>query len=433
MGRRPWIVVALAAVLAAMLVPGSAVSVVQHSTTATRPSSTCGPAWLRRQRRSGRLSNVIGATVIWNRFGTPASLSKRGKFLATGIRGANAVAAARAWLNANKAILGLQLDRRPRARRRHATGREQRPRGQLPPGLRRASRRRRAASSPSASPARRPSAGGSPTSRPRSRARRRSHRARSSSRLPKGWRRRRKRPVTASRWRRSPRPRTPPATSPSRSTRLDSLQHVKLVSFPTPRGGVLPAYESLVVDKEAGKAHRIYVDARDGRLLARFPAVFNLADQELVPVTIPFSGDAAHDPEQLCAEARAVRRRLGRPLPARVRERRQPGPGHPPEALPGRGARRDLADVGFTPEAIQYEPTGGVPPGNYFAEVCVFGTPLEPRTYTGHVHDRRHAGPASVPGAVAGVPGQPAARHAPGRPVGQPEHRHARAVVLGRR
>jgi hypothetical protein len=31
MGRRPWIVVALAAVLAAMLVPGSAVSVVQHS------------------------------------------------------------------------------------------------------------------------------------------------------------------------------------------------------------------------------------------------------------------------------------------------------------------------------------------------------------------------------------------------------------------
>ena len=30
MGRRPWIVVALAAVLAAMLVPGSAVSVVQH-------------------------------------------------------------------------------------------------------------------------------------------------------------------------------------------------------------------------------------------------------------------------------------------------------------------------------------------------------------------------------------------------------------------
>ena len=40
-------------------------------------------------------------------------------------------------------------------------------------------------------------------------------------------------------------------------------------------------------------------------------------------------------------------------------------------------------DVGFTPEAIQYSPTGGVPPGNYFAEVCVFGTPLEPRTYTG--------------------------------------------------
>ena len=164
---------------------------------------------------------------------------------------------------------------------------------------------------------------------------------------------------------------------------LDSLQHVKLVSFPTPRGGVLPAYESLVVNKDAGEAFRIYVDARDGRLLARFPAVFNLADQELVPVTIPFSGTLLDDPEQLCSEARAVRGRLGRPLPAGVRERRQPGPGHPPEALPGCGARRDVADVGFTPEAIQYAPTGGVPAGNYFAEVCVFGTPLEPRTYTG--------------------------------------------------
>ena len=164
---------------------------------------------------------------------------------------------------------------------------------------------------------------------------------------------------------------------------LESLQHVKLVSFPTPRGGVLPAYESLVVDREASKAHRIYVDARDGRLLARFPAVFNLADQELVPVTIPFTGTLLTTPNS-CA------------------------PRHGPFVV-GSGVRflrvfanadnpgqdillrlyRDAAlvatslNVGFTPEAIQYEPTGGVPPGNYFAEVCVFGTPLEPRTYTG--------------------------------------------------
>ena len=48
-----------------------------------------------------------------------------------------------------------------------------------------------------------------------------------------------------------------------------------------------------------------------------------------------------------------------------------------------RRSSRRRSNVGFTPEAIQYEPTGGVPAGNYFAEVCVFGTPLEPRTYTG--------------------------------------------------
>ncbi|MGH3030505.1 MAG: M36 family metallopeptidase [Gaiellaceae bacterium] len=49
----------------------------------------------------------MGAEVTWNSFGTPHSLSKRGGFLATGVSGDSAVAAARAWLEANKELFRL--------------------------------------------------------------------------------------------------------------------------------------------------------------------------------------------------------------------------------------------------------------------------------------------------------------------------------------
>ncbi|MGH2789189.1 MAG: M36 family metallopeptidase [Actinomycetota bacterium] len=49
----------------------------------------------------------LGAKVIWNRFGTPSSLIKYGDFLATGVEGASAAAAARSWLGANAALFRL--------------------------------------------------------------------------------------------------------------------------------------------------------------------------------------------------------------------------------------------------------------------------------------------------------------------------------------
>jgi extracellular elastinolytic metalloproteinase len=45
--------------------------------------------------------------VRWNRFGTPSSIVRQGKFLARGIRGKNAPAAARWYLNRHKALFGL--------------------------------------------------------------------------------------------------------------------------------------------------------------------------------------------------------------------------------------------------------------------------------------------------------------------------------------
>jgi extracellular elastinolytic metalloproteinase len=382
MGRRPWIVVALAAVLAAMLVPGSAVSVVQHDhdgDSAEFDVRTGVAAPTAAQRAAVKRS---GATVIWNRFGTPASLSKRGKFLATGIRGANAVAAARSWLNANKAILGLRStsglvldgDTRLSASNGHAVnfrqvfdGIEAAEGGLVTVGITGTAARGWRVAYVSSSLSRATTL--APGAIRLSPAEGLAHAAQAAGdgfSVAK---------VTTAK--------DAGGYESFKVDGVDSLQHVKLVSFPTPRGGVVPAYESLVVNKEEGQAHRIYVDARDGRVLARFNAVFNLADQELVPVTIPFSGTLLTTPNS-CA------------------------PRHGPFVV-GSGVRflrvfanadnpgqdillrlyRDAAlvatspDIGFTPEAIQYEPTGGVPPGNYFAEVCVFGTPLEPRTYTG--------------------------------------------------
>jgi extracellular elastinolytic metalloproteinase len=50
---------------------------------------------------------AMQATVRWNRFGTPQSLIRYGGFLASGVQGANAVAAARSWVVANKALFRM--------------------------------------------------------------------------------------------------------------------------------------------------------------------------------------------------------------------------------------------------------------------------------------------------------------------------------------
>ena len=50
---------------------------------------------------------ALGARATWNDFGSPHTLVSDGGFLATGVAGADAVAAARNWLDANKALFRL--------------------------------------------------------------------------------------------------------------------------------------------------------------------------------------------------------------------------------------------------------------------------------------------------------------------------------------
>jgi extracellular elastinolytic metalloproteinase len=51
--------------------------------------------------------DALGASATWSQFGTPSTLIKRGGYLATGIQAADAESAARAWLQSVSALYGL--------------------------------------------------------------------------------------------------------------------------------------------------------------------------------------------------------------------------------------------------------------------------------------------------------------------------------------
>jgi extracellular elastinolytic metalloproteinase len=53
------------------------------------------------------MADALGANVTWNRFGTPDSLIHYGGYLATGLSGADAATAARTWVAAHKALFRL--------------------------------------------------------------------------------------------------------------------------------------------------------------------------------------------------------------------------------------------------------------------------------------------------------------------------------------
>ncbi len=171
---------------------------------------------------------------------------------------------------------------------------------------------------------------------------------------------------------------------------LRDVQRVKLGSFAIGRIAV-PAYESIVLDRSAASpaAYRVIVSARDGSILARANLVDNLADEAapLAPVTFNFSGsvpatDGACDVKQGPYTVGAGIRALD---------------GFAAATVPTNDVVLNLyfgstlilsADTLFSPEQFHYEPAGGVPPGNYFVEVCDFaggGPWAAPTTYTGHL------------------------------------------------
>src|SRR5262245_24264551 len=99
-----------AAVLAALgvLLPGSALPVAQiqeRDGVADFDSRTGKIAPTKHQRV---LARKLRAKVSWGQFGTPASISRRGRFLTKGVRTKTPAGAARAWLRAHRGLFGLR-------------------------------------------------------------------------------------------------------------------------------------------------------------------------------------------------------------------------------------------------------------------------------------------------------------------------------------
>jgi extracellular elastinolytic metalloproteinase len=332
----------------------------------------------------------LHAGVTWNRFGTPASLSKRGKYLSKTIKGKTAVQAARRWLYRNRVLFGLKgvdklelvSDSTLAHSRGHAVnfrqvfdGVETADGGLVTIGLTGTARKGWRVSYVSGSLTRDSALNG--------RAKLSAAQAWVKSAVVTGH----KYSIANVRDQKAARGWKHLAVAG-----LSDLQRVKLVAFPTVRAGIVPAYESIVLNTRGAKAYRVVVDARTGVVLARQSLVHNFANgqqaqsrpQARLVTTFPFSGsittDGAcntHGPFNVPAGNRALVGFVNADF-----------------------ALNDIilelfkgttllvhADTLFTPEQFRYAPAGGVPAGNdYTIRVCDFadGTAwTAPQTYSG--------------------------------------------------
>jgi hypothetical protein len=369
----------------------------------------------------------LHASVRWNQFGTPASLSKRGKYLAKGVRGKNAAEAAHRWLYRNRALFGLKGvdklllvgDTRMPFSRGHAVNFRQvidgvatAEGGLVTVGLTGSAKRGWNVAYVSSALTRDSSLAG--------RAKLSAAQAwvkaadtvgenysivdvRGSKRAG-GW--------------------TTLAVAG-----MTDLQRAKLVAFPTVRAGVVPAFESIVLKTKETIAYRVIVDARTGALLSRTNLVHNLSSgkQSALGETHTFSGevppaDGACGPDHTFAI----------------------GPGN--RALDGFAAATVItndvvlfllkdgvvlveADTLFSPEQFRYEPAGGVPAGDYVVRVCDFDNPppgpggpgfVEPRTYTGTLTEDDSPTPPPYLARWKVFPANPPLAVLPGDPWGNP-------------
>jgi len=175
---------------------------------------------------------------------------------------------------------------------------------------------------------------------------------------------------------------------------LTDAQRTRAVAFPTVARGFVPAYETIVLDTEGSEpaAYRSFVDARSGDVLARESLVHSAeqASAEFAaPESLTFAGelpaqdggcDTRKGPYTVAADAgvRAIDVFANAETTA--------------QDIVLRLLRGDTlvaeADTVSTPERIRYAPEGGVPAGDYYVQVCEYEdgiAPAEPRTYTGTV------------------------------------------------
>src|SRR4051794_24379530 len=339
---------------------------------------------------------ALGASVAWNRFGTPSSMVDRRGALATGVPGASAVAAARNWVSANKALfklssvkqLALASDNLLAGGAGHAVTLRQTV-GGLPAadgglvtiGLKKAGSAWKVVSASSTISGDESLAGKSTLGAEDAlqRAAASAGNRRSLAQIDgvsaskaglKGWK----------------------AFTIAGGS---DVQRSRAVAFPTVNRGYVPAFETVTVDStgDVPSAYHTIIDGRSGAVLSResltdtegdtgsrtSAAAAAAAGPTSFTGTLPATDGACDTklgPFTVGAGARAIDVFADADNPA--------------NDIILKLFRGDTevaeADTLRTPERIRYEPTGGVPAGDYFVQLCDFGdgtAPVDPRTYHG--------------------------------------------------
>jgi len=156
-------------------------------------------------------------------------------------------------------------------------------------------------------------------------------------------------------------------------------QRARLVAFPTYTQGVRPAYEAVVLDVQGGAAlaYTEFVDAQTGQILFRQNRVQQLSSANTFSGSYtPTACGPLHGP-YAATGAKTIDVLASADLPANdvVLHLQHPA-----------GTDVATSDVLFSPEAIHYEPQGGVPNGDYFVQVCPFdAAQTAPTTYHGSI------------------------------------------------
>jgi extracellular elastinolytic metalloproteinase len=366
----------------------------------------------------------LHASVTWNRFGTPETLSKRGKYLAKGVRGKNAPEAARRWIHRNRALFrlqntaGLELfgDKEMSFSRSHAVnfrqvshGLETTEGGLITVGLTGSAKKGWNVAYVSSSLTRNTTLAG---------------RAKLSG--VQAWLRAAN-SVGVDGY----------STAHVRSAKqaggwthlalggLGDLQQVRAVAFPTVRSGLTPAFETIVLKAHDALGYKIVVDARNGRVLTRTNLVHNLAEGKKAKAAseaYTYSGELAaadgacntHGPFAIGAGNRALDGFVAATVPLNdiVLE------------LWKDGVLLVHADTLFSPEQFHYEPVGGVPAGNYEIKVCDFPDGAgfdEPRTYAGTLTGDASPVPPAYLARWKVFPANPPLHTVPGYPWNHPD------------
>jgi hypothetical protein len=381
--------VVLAVLVACLVAPGAA------ALAAPDPIDTSGAlpdievkgsiAPTKSQRASARR---LGE-VAWNQFGTPSSVVDRDGALAT-VAGDSAVAAARVWLERNKALfklsstdnLVLASDSKLAGSNGHAVslvqtvgGLRASGGGLVTIGVTKVGGGWRIVSASS-------TINGDETlaAKPQLKAESAWQKAAANVGLPRGLAQiHRSRRTKLRGWR------------SLKVAGLADVQQARPVAFPTVASGYVPAYETIVIDtsESVPTAYRSFVDARSGKVLARESMVDNADDRQLKSQTFNYSGSVPATNGACDVKKGPYTVTAGTGVRAIDTTATADNPDNDIVLNLYNGTTLVAQqDTGTSPERIRYAPAGGVPAGDYFVEVCDFaggnGAPwTAPLTYTG--------------------------------------------------